>query len=206
MTDAGSIAHPPLYPDEKRVFFRRSDQRRRDLRMRDQSRGAATRLTSGAQGNAFPRWSPDGDRIAFGTEREGPTNLDQRAANGRGQEELQLPAPIQHTPSQCSRDGLFIVCSQRNPPETLGLLPLKAAAAERSPVRFLKAESNSEFGQISPDGRWMAFTSGRSGPAKPLGGPSRRATASGRSPSETDRPRAGGPTAKRCSMWLSMER
>ena len=101
--------------------------------MRDQNRGAETRLTSGAQGNAFPRWSPDGDRIAFGSEREGPTNLDQRAANGSGQEELLLPAAIQHTPSQGSRDGLFIVCSQRKPPETLGLLPLKAAPRNVAP-------------------------------------------------------------------------
>ena len=107
--------------------------------MRDQNRGAETRLTSGAQGNAFPRCSPDGDRTVFGPERDGPTNLYQRAANGSGQDELLLPAPIRHTPSQCSRDGHFIVCSQRNPPETLGVLPLKAAAAERSPRAVLES-------------------------------------------------------------------
>ncbi len=166
VTDSGSVAHPALSPDEKRVIYRRGDSRRGDLWMRDLNRGAETRLTSGTQGNSFPVWSPDGDRVVFGSDRDGPTNLYQRAAHGSGQEEPLLPSRIQHTPSQWSRDGQFIVYSQRDSPETLWVLPLKAAAAERKPMLFLKAGSNSMFGQISPDGRWMAFTSGRSGPSE----------------------------------------
>jgi Tol biopolymer transport system component len=164
VTDSGSVGHPALSPDEKRVIFRRGELRRGDLWIRDLNRGNETRLTSGAQGNAFPQWSPDGDRVVFGSDRDGSTNLYQRAANGSGQDERLLPTAIQHTPSQWSRDGQFIVYSQRDSPETLWVLPLKAAATERKPVLFLNAEQNSMFGQISPDGRWMAFTSNRSGP------------------------------------------
>ena len=44
------------------------------------------------------------------------------------------------------------------------MLPLKVAATERTLLLFRKAEQSSMFGRISPDGRWMAFTSHRSGP------------------------------------------
>ena len=129
----GRVAHPAISPDEKQVIFQRGDRPNKgELWLRDLSRGTETRLTSGAQNNGFPLWSPNGDHIVFGSDIDGATNLFRRAANSSGPNELLLPTRIQQTPSQWSRDGQFIVYSQRSRPESLWVLPLKSAAAERN--------------------------------------------------------------------------
>jgi hypothetical protein len=40
---------------------------------------------------------------------------------------------------------------------------MKDGASERHPQAFLHSEFNELYGQISPDGRWMAYTSDESG-------------------------------------------
>ncbi len=43
------------------------------------------------------------------------------------------------------------------------MLPTQGFAADRKPFPFLRTEFNELAGQLSPDSRWMAFTSDRSG-------------------------------------------
>ena len=68
-------------------------------------------------------------------------------------------------PTQWSRDGRFIVYYEINPQNKndLWVLPTGGAPGDRKPIPFLRTEFTEDLGQLSPDSRWMAFDSDRSG-------------------------------------------
>jgi Tol biopolymer transport system component len=161
----GLLAAPALSPDEKRVAYVRASGAARDLWIRDLSRGTEVRFTNNGVVNTDPFWSPSGDRIVFMTIPKGPFNLFQKATSGSTQEELLLPNTVSDSPTHWSRDGRFIVYQESDPKNKLDLwvLPVQGTAAERKPIPFLRTEFNEMEGQLSPDSRWMAFASDRSG-------------------------------------------
>jgi Tol biopolymer transport system component len=113
----------------------------------------------------LPFWSPGGDRIVYMSYATGVWNLYQKAAGGSGEPEPLLPSSVQDYPTQWSRDGRFIVYQEDDPKNKIDLwvLPAEGPAANRKPIPFLRTESNEINGQLSPDSRWMAFASDRSG-------------------------------------------
>jgi eukaryotic-like serine/threonine-protein kinase len=165
----GNLDEPAISPDEKSVVFRRPSGTGGDLWVRDLSRGTETRFTSDPSGNSAPFWSPKGDRIVFTSNRKGGGyNLYQKAASGSGQDELLLPGSLSDVPYQWSRDGRFIVYSEIDPKTKYDLWVLPAEGGgpntnDKKPIPFLRTEFDEMFGQLSPDSRWMAFTSDRSG-------------------------------------------
>jgi Tol biopolymer transport system component len=159
----GPVLDPAISPDERSVVFRRSSGPGSDLWLRDLTRGAEQRFTANASFNYAPFWSPQGDRIVFSSNRGGSINLYKKPASGSGQDELLL-SNGQKNPSQWSRDGRFIVYSELDPKTKwdIGVLPMEGGAAGK-PIPFLRSEFNELFGQLSPDSRWMAYTSDESG-------------------------------------------
>jgi Tol biopolymer transport system component len=124
--EAGFVFEPAISPDEKSVVFRREAPIRTgasDLWLRDLVRGAEQRFTTDVSANWAPFWSPQGDRIVFGSTRGSGTldssqrifKLYQKAANGTGRDELLLANGVSKMPSQWSRDGRFIVYSENDP-------------------------------------------------------------------------------------------
>jgi serine/threonine protein kinase len=163
---SGVVHHPSFSPDEKSVAFTRLGSTGGDLWVWNQNRGNETEFTNDNSIVAAPFWSPKGDRVVFGSDRQGGfLNLYQKAASGSGPEEPLLPRSFIDIPSQWSRDGRFIVYAELDPKTQFDLwvLPTEGAAADRKPISFLNTESNELFGQLSPDSHWMAFTSDRSG-------------------------------------------
>jgi eukaryotic-like serine/threonine-protein kinase len=67
-------------------------------------------------------------------------------------------------PTQWTRDGLIVYFElDPNTRRDIWVLPGGVGTKDRKPVSFLQSEFDELFGQISPDGHWMAFTSDRSG-------------------------------------------
>jgi Tol biopolymer transport system component len=165
---AGLVYEPAISPDEKSVVFRREAANLigvSDLWLRDLARGAEQRFTTNASANWAPFWSPQGDRIAFASTRNGGIyNLYQKAASATGQDELLFANGNSKRPSQWSQDGRFIVYSELDPKTKydIWVLPIERGV-ERKPVPFLRSEFNELHGQLSPDSRWMAYTSDESG-------------------------------------------
>lgn len=76
--------------------------------------GTATRITSGIAFDAQPRWSPDGARIAFTSDRSGSDNLWTIAADGSdAQQVTKLDAKRVESP-EWTPDGDYIVASIAN--------------------------------------------------------------------------------------------
>lgn len=134
-----------------------------DVWVFDLARGVRTRLTFGPVSNTFPVWSPDGRWIAYNSDRNGRANLYRKPSDGSGAEELLLTDEQTAVPNDWSRDGKYLLYS-RGPASSqeIWALPLEG---ERKPWLVVPrtASSFTYLGQISPDGRWIAYVSNESG-------------------------------------------
>jgi eukaryotic-like serine/threonine-protein kinase len=134
-----------------------------DIWVLDVARGIRTRLTFGPIANSFPAWSPDGKWIVFTADRNGHANVIRKPSDGGGAEE------ILHTDDQLvmvndwSRDGKYIFYA-RGPvgSEEIWALPMEG---ERKPFLVVPRSANSFslYAALSPDGRWLSYTSNESG-------------------------------------------
>ena len=170
--EPGDYTNPALSPDGKRVAVGRGDPRtlKRDIWLFELERGTASRLTFDPADDLNPVFSPDGTRILFTSDRKGPRDLYWKAATGVGEEEPVLESENMKSSDDWSPDGRFVVydsgvllgSSQGIGNTTdIWLAPLDG---DRKPLPFLVRPFSDWQAQISPDGRWIAYSSDESGP------------------------------------------
>ncbi len=149
----GAFVAPWLSPDEKRVAVTREDPQvsTADIWLIELARGTPTRFTFDPSVNITPIWSPDGSRIVFSANRDGPMNLYQRAASGAGNDEALLKSDNRKFPNDWSADGRFILYQNLNPKTNwdLWVLPL---SGDQKPFPFLQTEFIESQARFSPDG------------------------------------------------------
>jgi Tol biopolymer transport system component len=167
----GTISPPPgelsrlqISPDGTRVAVScKSGENASDLWLIDLKRGAPTRLTFGPGTNDRPIWSPDGKRLAYHSNRNGPYDLFTRPASGGGGDSLVFASPTRwKEPLSWSPDGRWIAYWAIEK-ETGGDLLLAAADGSGRIETYLKTPATEWFPSISPDGRWIAYSSNESG-------------------------------------------
>ena len=165
VSSPGAVSNPALSPDEKSVLLSRVNGNGADIWLHDLNRGTESRVTTDSSSNVTPFWSPKGDRIVFASNRTGVYNMYWKAPNSDQPEQLLLQNTLTDIPTQWAHDGRFIVYFELDPTtkRDIWVLPVGAGTPDRKPVSFLQSEFDELFGQLSPDGHWMAFTSDRSG-------------------------------------------
>jgi Tol biopolymer transport system component len=175
-----------LAPDDQRVAVAvRADDSagssaiNTDLWLLDLVRGIPTRFTFDPGLDYRALWAPDGSRIVFSSNRDGPYNLYQKVSSGAGEEEALLKSGESKIACDWSADGRVILYISRDQKTGLDLwvLPLGASSGpERKPSPFQRTQFNEVQGQFSPDGRWVAYSSDESGKyevyVRPFGAPS----------------------------------
>ena len=126
-----------------------------DIWVVEKEGGTATRLSSPRGEELFPRFSPDGSRIAFSANYDG--NTDVYVVPSLGGE----PTRITYHPGEdrlvdWSPDGRLLFASARRSGVTrfsqLYLISAEGGMPEQTPVPY------GEFGSLSPNGRRMAYT------------------------------------------------
>ncbi len=183
----GPMRQPRFSPDGRYVAFEEEGDGDApdDIWVWDQVRSNPIRVTF-EDDNSLPAWSADGSRIFF--DRGG--SIYSRAADGSGDSELVHETGTGIAYSGASHDGGWLVWSQ---PGEVGRdiwgKPLDPAGEAR-PIIASSFENFSPA--ISPDGRWIAYTSYTSS-RSPTGGPASRSRRGGVAL------RCGRPMARSCS-------
>ncbi|MCU0723297.1 MAG: hypothetical protein MUC63_06745, partial [Planctomycetes bacterium] len=139
--------------------------------------GPARRITSGPARDEWPKFSPDGRRVAFFSDRSGNKDLWVMDANGQNLAQLTFDKADDFFLSWHPSGNLLVFCSTRSGNKDLWELDLRTGD-QKQLTRDPQADDDPVY---SPDGKWIAFDSGRTGsqnvyvmPA--AGGPERRLT------------------------------
>jgi Tol biopolymer transport system component len=124
----------------------------------------ANRLTFASENEAWHIWSADGRHLTYRLDDSTASRLYMKPASGAGEEELLLALPRDAVPipNDWSPDGRFMMYHRRDP-ETGRDLWVLPREGERTPRVLLKAPFDQAAGDISPDGRWVAYQSNESG-------------------------------------------
>jgi Tol biopolymer transport system component len=132
-----------------------------DLWIQDPLRGTI-RLTSTQAYEWTPVWSPEGTRLAFGSNRSGMMNLYERGVGEAEPDRLLLATDKLKIPTDWSTDPPFLLFQESDPASgwDVWALPL---SGERIAFRVLNSKFNERHGTLSPDGRWLAYSSDETG-------------------------------------------
>ena len=120
-----------------------------DIWLHDVARRTSTRFTSHPAADVAPVWSPDGSRIVFASDRDGPRNLYQKVSSGAGNEETLSQSAEPKTPTDWSSDGRFLLFTNTDPKmgADIWVLPMIGA---RKPEPYLKNGVQRKRGPVFP--------------------------------------------------------
>jgi len=160
-----------LSPDGTHVAFDRDGE----IWTWDFARESSTRLTSDRSWDFLPRWTPDGQRIVFHSNRAGPPNLYSVASDGSGPVERLTTSSNEQYPNSIAPDGSDLLFAERRPKTGWDILRFPVAAAalsagratfsddRRSEATTLVSTPSAEYAaNISPNGRYFAYQSAES--------------------------------------------
>jgi len=154
---------PSLSPDGRRVATAVYDGLNpKELWVGDLDRGTMNRLIGDGALNAAPIWSPDGSRVAFSSRRDGTVqSLYWVPADGGGVERL-TTGEFAQVFQDWSPDGNTLVFYENNSTSGYDLRTL-TLDRERTVKPLVVTPFNEIGARFSPDGRYLAYLSDRTG-------------------------------------------
>jgi serine/threonine protein kinase/Tol biopolymer transport system component len=153
----GSYRHIRLAPDGRRLAYTEG----LTVWVRDLVRGTASRVTHDDEDHLNPVWSPDGNWVAFTTNRTAGSEVRKKLASGLGDEELIVTLDQVANVRAWSPDGRYLAFEAIGPgTEWDCWLYSFEEDAVRPVVQTRYTDSAPAF---SPDSRWLAYLSTESG-------------------------------------------
>jgi serine/threonine-protein kinase len=152
---------PRVSPDGRRVAVDFNHQGTRDVWTLDVQQRTLSRLTFDNDGHD-PVWAPDGRRVAYATARGGVIGMFLQDAGGAGTAESLLVGTSAMTVGAFLPDASEVVALATGNSGSWDLAVL-ALGGDRKPRVLLGTPFNEYYPAVSPDGRWLAYTSDESG-------------------------------------------
>jgi serine/threonine-protein kinase len=156
-----------LSPDGRRVANRIFRDSLGDIYVLDTEHGGALRRLTFEGQNSAPVWTPDGRAIIYWARpsaSDAPSGIYRVPTDGSGQPSLVFASSIQMGPMSISSDGAVLLVERLDPSQQITneifSIPLKSEGTPAGEPRALhQAHANESDGQISPDGKWVAYVS-----------------------------------------------
>jgi Tol biopolymer transport system component len=150
----GGYRHPRLSPDGKRLAVDPYRGGQGDIYVWELARpwSSAVRMTVAAGNDWFPVWTPGGQRIVFGSWRGGRFSNLYMLDLATGSTERLTDSPDMQLPTAITADGRTLIFHSFT--KNLQALRLDSRGEPITLVDTLGEERN---GDLSPDGRWLAY-------------------------------------------------
>jgi serine/threonine-protein kinase len=159
----GFFHSPAISPDGKRLAAELSLDAGQSVWIKQLDHGRPVRLTLESTLSGTPAWTPDGRSVTFVSNAGGSPGLWTQRADGSAKAKLELREKRGSVMPRWSRDGKWLVFAtfegESGSGDILGIRPaVDTLSVPLVATRF--AESSPD---LSPDGRWLAYTSDESG-------------------------------------------
>jgi len=152
--DSRQYWHLRLSPEGDRLAFS-TGATPTSIWVHDLVRGVTQRLNTGGYRNNWTEWSPDGRSLAFTSDRDRAVSQVYRVpVDGSNEPERLAPSDNSQVMSSWSSRGVIAWLEGAD----IWVLP-----PGDSPAPFFTSEFAEEDATFSPNGDWLAYTSGRSG-------------------------------------------
>jgi serine/threonine-protein kinase len=149
-----------LSPDGQRVTYATGGQELQ-VYVYDLSKGTNSRLT-GEGWAFFSTWTPDGKRVLFSWGNSTTDSLFWQPYDGSSPKERLTTSEYGQRPGSWSSDGNTLAFVEEHLPDTgddIALLDVRSGRV----TPFLNSKYSEWYPEISPYGRWMAYSSDESG-------------------------------------------
>jgi eukaryotic-like serine/threonine-protein kinase len=160
-----SYRDPTMSPDGRKLAVAIGDPLR-TIWIIDLAQGSRTRLTFDTAIHINPAWSPDGRFVAYTSGAPPNASIHRKGVDGSTPDELLVEEKdvALQTPA-FSPDGKFLVYIRATGPSGNGIcaLPLSGDRTPRLIVPSPSPQTLLNYPRVSPDGRWLAYSSNESG-------------------------------------------
>ena len=153
-----------LSADRKTLVLAKRDASKgaSDIAVIDLARGIPTRITGGLSNNDAPVLAPDGQSVAFMSDRDGMYDLYVKPLDAGSPERLLWRTEYDKWSNGWSPDGKYIVAQQfvQKTKQDIWVVPLNG---DEKPRPLVQSDGNDTDATFSPDGKWVAYQSDQTG-------------------------------------------
>ena len=152
---ARAYQYPRLSPDGSRVVVWANDLDN-DLWIWDVARLTMMRLTLTLAGELYPVWTPDGRRVLFSSNRDGPRNLYLQASDRTDTAERLTTSSNLQDATGVTPDGTQLIFTQTAPQTGADVLQVTLVGT-RTITPLVQTPATERNGIVSPAGPWLAY-------------------------------------------------
>ena len=148
----------------KKLLVHRTDAAHAGVWLYDRTERTWQRLAAGVWSSSSAAWSPDEQSVAFTANLQGEEfeNLYVRSLSSTGTPERIVPSPHGQFVTQWSEQG-GLVYTESDRPQTHIDVQRVLKVPGGTPEKLIASPGDDAHASVSPDGRWLAWTSNVSG-------------------------------------------
>lgn len=153
---------PRFSPDGRQVAYGAfgSGRNTSDLWVTDLNDGTTRRLTDDGNDSNDPQWSPNGKTVAYSVSAPGGKDIEMRPV-GAGLPTILATRPGTQFPSDWLRDASALLVTEEAGDNKHDILVQPADGS--TPWAYAATSADETAARVSPDGRWVAYTSDETG-------------------------------------------
>jgi serine/threonine-protein kinase len=161
LAERRTYGFPRYSPDGRRIALTIATAGSSDVWIYDMAAGTTTRLTSGGAANERPEWTPDGKRVLFRTDRANLSSIWWQPVDGSGAATpLLLSRTAPAFEAVVTPDGKGVVYQVDT---SASDLEYRMLSGDTAPKRIAATRADEASPRVSPDGRWITYTTDESG-------------------------------------------